>query len=227
MLGDVDTQKVAGNLAQESSSNVSCHHWLKGPNDLTPHAVPTVGLQCSIKETNNMTSRAGPSNPLATDPVFNDTDDAPFDFAFPKLNRPEIPTPPSHSHGVSATWLNPEVDRLDKDTDLQGNVLGCMPASAKTIMDEAFQDVQKQLSNVTACIGLPFHQVLNCFGWQFSYSCTMNYWNIYQKYHTANKDTEVTRLGNADVTTEAPGKFGDTVDVAGSWVLMTASQCRK
>ena len=51
----------------------------------------------------------------------------------------------------------------------------------------------------------------------------MNYWNIYQKYHAANKVTKVTRLANADVTMEAPGKFGDTMDMAGSWVLMTAS----
>ena len=125
--------------------------------------------------------------------------------------------------GVSSN----EAEGLDEDTDLQGNVLGHTPASAKTIMDEAFQDVQKQLSDVAGHVGLPFHQVLNRFGQQFSRSCATNYWNIYQKYHAANKDAEVTRLGNAGVTTEALGKFGDTVDVAGSWVLTTASQCRK
>ena len=137
VLAEVDAQKAAGNLAQASLSNVGHHHLLEEPNVLAHHAAPTVDLQ---EETNNMTPRAGPSNPLPTDPIFNDTDDAPFDFEFPEVTHPEMPMPPSCSHG-SAPSLNPEADGLDKDFDLQGNILGRTPASAKNIMDEAFQDV--------------------------------------------------------------------------------------
>jgi len=48
----------------------------------------------------------------------------------------------------------------------------------------------------------PFIKSLSILDGSSQCNCAMNYWNIYQKYHTANKDMKVARLGNANVTTE-------------------------
>ena len=82
-----------------------------------------------------------------------------------------------------------------------------MPASIAATLDNTFQGIYSELSNLAGHIGLPFQQVLNCFTRQFSCSCAMNYWNTYQKFHVANKDQEITRLGDIDITAVTSGTF--------------------
>ncbi|KAG6377897.1 hypothetical protein JVT61DRAFT_14685 [Boletus reticuloceps] len=68
------------------------------------------------------------------------------------------------------------------------------------ILDDAFQGIYTELSNIAGRVGLPFQQVLNRFTHQFSRSCAMNYWNTYQKFHAAHKNQEIERLGDMDLT---------------------------
>ncbi|KAF8452430.1 hypothetical protein L210DRAFT_806099, partial [Boletus edulis BED1] len=68
------------------------------------------------------------------------------------------------------------------------------------ILDEAFQGIHSDFSQLAARVGLPFHQVVNRFMRQFGRACASNFWNSYQKFHAANKEQEIARIGQVDIT---------------------------
>ena len=128
-------------------------------------------------------------------------DDDGFDFELPK--RPETLTPSLRSKRPSDLLL---VGTDDTENAVAGpSNLGRTPACVNTILDQSFHDINLQISQLASRIGLPFQQVINRFMKQYSHTCVNNHWNTYQKFHTANKEQELARLGNTDLTTSTPG----------------------
>ena len=132
---------------------------------------------------------------------FEQDDEDGFDFELPE--RPETPTPSSRSKRPSDLLL---VGADDTENAVAGpSNLGRTPARVNTILDQSFHDINLQISQLVSRVGLPFQQVINRFMKQYSRTCANNHWNTYQKFHAANKEQELARLGDTDLTASTPG----------------------
>ncbi|KAG8212845.1 hypothetical protein J3R82DRAFT_11152 [Butyriboletus roseoflavus] len=93
------------------------------PVPRVPNPPTLLDLLDMLVDVNVQKAAVVPSNPLTISPIFDNTDEASFDFRFTELNHPKMLTPPSCLCGESASWLNPDLDRLVDDCDLS-NVPG-------------------------------------------------------------------------------------------------------
>lgn len=118
----------------------------------------------------------------------NDMDAMYFDFDFP--DRPETPTPPSRSNHLSDSLLD-SVD--DTGNGVLVAPLGRTPACINTMLK--FAQIYADIGQLALRSGIPFQRVFNRFTRQFGRTCGTNYWNIYERFHAANKEQELARLG--------------------------------
>ncbi|KAG6373007.1 hypothetical protein JVT61DRAFT_7058 [Boletus reticuloceps] len=151
--------------------------------------------------TNEQTPRAARPNELpSTFADFELGSDAGFDLQLPE--RPETPTPSSRSKGAPKL-LTAGADETDKAV-AGPSALGRTPVRVNSILDESFQDINLLFSQLASRVGLPFQQVINRFMKQYACTCSNNYWNTYQKFHASNKEQELARLGDIDLTALTP-----------------------
>jgi hypothetical protein len=141
-----------------------------------------------------LTPRAPSATTLAL-PAAAVFDGADFDaMDFDVLDRPETPTP-SRTRRDSGALLGTSKANLEDTADSDTWVLGRTPARVNSILNDAFVDIQKDLSDLAVRVRMPFQQVLNRFTMQFARTCATNHWNTYEKFYAANKDQEIKRLG--------------------------------
>lgn len=75
-----------------------------------------------------------------------------------------------------------------------------------SILDEEFKEINADFERVAKRVNLPFQTVVNRFTKQFARTCSLNWWNVYERFYAANKAQEQARVRDRDVIVEAtPG----------------------
>ena len=123
----------------------------QGPHGPSSNAWP----QLTDDGANELTPRA-PDHTI-TLPTVTELDGTIFeamDFDYP--DRPETPTPPPRmSCDSGALLIGVDADQPDMDKELQF-VHRQTPASVAATLDDAFQGIYLELSNLASCVGLLF-----------------------------------------------------------------------
>ncbi|KIJ58584.1 hypothetical protein HYDPIDRAFT_34028 [Hydnomerulius pinastri MD-312] len=127
-------------------------------------------------------------------------------------DRPDSPSPPS-ARGKS---LQPSMSPLSKSKGkkfdasdglhLATFTVGRTSTAVATVLDEGFEDIVNQFSELGNRTGMPTQQVISRFMKQFACTNSPNEWNLHQKYFAANKAREFARLPDFENVTATPSE---------------------
>ncbi|KIJ57917.1 hypothetical protein HYDPIDRAFT_57212, partial [Hydnomerulius pinastri MD-312] len=84
--------------------------------------------------------------------------------------------------------------------------IGRTSATATSILDEGFAEINERFNELGGRVGMPIQQIISRFMKQYSRTNSANDWNTYQKYFAANRARELTRLPEIDSVTATPSE---------------------
>jgi len=90
------------------------------------------------------------------------------------------------------------------DKGKQGSVVGRVPDSVVSVLNEGFEEINEMFSKLAARVKMPFHQVSDRYIRQHSHSHGGNIWNSYSMYFTENTEQELARLPIGEHVTGTP-----------------------
>lgn len=115
--------------------------------------------------------------------------------------RPETLSPPERVQ-KQARLVSP-ANRGEEQPAIIGQPSGLVV----DILHDGFLKIDELFHDLSSKVEMPFHQVVGRYTKQFSRMNTANFWNLYQRYSMANKDTELVRVPEADFVNGTPCKW--------------------
>lgn len=127
-----------------------------------------------------------------------------FPAGFDVPDCPNSPTPqwPTPDPFVVAGTHNADSEPSSSADDVFA--VGRTSSTTLTILNNTFQKIYNDLSEVSGQVHMPLVQVSQRFTKQFAHSITWHPWNSYQRFWHANKVQELVRVKNVDLVHATP-----------------------
>ena len=127
-----------------------------------------------------------------------------FPAGFDVPDCPNSPTPqrPTPDPFVIAGAHNADSEPSSSADDVFA--VGRTLSTMLTILNNTFQKIYNNLSEVLGRVCMPLVQVIQCFTKQFAHSIAWHPWNSYQRFWHANKVQELARVKNVDLVHATP-----------------------